>query len=677
MAHRERVKSEADVTTRWTTLQSRFSRWHRLMEDLDPWRHLDKERLYDTIWKSNAPKPEQLARWTIVKPDICSVTDTVTSFLTARRPKIMVTPRNTIVQLQGDQVNLVERIGYAVHDTIDRERMQSLISELGEYDIHRGAMVTKVLWLSPEERGEERETTPVDVTTAILDPAAEPITEEIVVKEGSFPVYVENIDPLECVWTIGRGGRVTELVHHYKAPFDYLLDIYPDLDTHEGFRDTQFTVMGNNPVDVYDYWTEDVNAIVIQGRFYKKPTDHGYGRVPFVVTLCKPRLHRYHDNGTAITEGTPFCASMVESIRHLAWAESLEAAHLEYALHHVVVLENVDPDDSMHITEDENGDPKFSMEIDNRPGGSLLATTANKHGGERLRQPLQSNPAPLVQEYKGTRARDAALTSFQEGILTGAYNIDLSGVSVAQQKQAAMARVAPYEVALNQHLSNVYANVLDLFRNEWDHSDDAEITLVRLVGQEDQPEEELKVSKETFEAVGTVRVTIDLEVPTNREQEWTLLFQALSQGVATQRQVIEQMGISQDPTATIEEIIYERYIASDPALQAAIAMKVAKRNGVQPLQPKPQTPAPQGMPPGMPMDPAAMGMGGGMPMGAPPMDPAMAAMGGGMPPMDPAMMAAMGGGAPPMGGAPGGELPPELMQMLMQMQGAGPMQAGG
>ncbi len=663
-----RIRSESDIVTRWTNLQSRFRRWHKLMEDLDPWRHLDRPRLFAAIWKDNPPTIPRMDRWTVVKPDICSVTDTVTSFLTARRPKIMITPRNNTMQSQADQANLIERIGYAVHDTIDRERMQSLNSELGEFNIHRGAMVTKVLWLSPEERGDETEDVPTDVSAQLLDLDAPMPTEQITTQQGTFPVYVENVDPLECVWTIGRGGRVTEFIHHYKAPYDYLCDIFPDLHEHAQFKDTAFSTMGNNPIEVYDYWTDEINAIVIAGKFYKKPAEHSYGKIPFVITLSKPRTHRYHDKGTSTTEGTPFCSSMLEPVRHLSWAESLEAAHLEFALHHVVVLENVDPDDSMHVTADENNQLVFDMAIDNKPGGSLVYTSANKHGGERLRQPLGANPAPLVQEYKATRQRDAALTSFQEGILTGAYNIDLSGVSVAQQKQAAMARVAPYEVAQNEHLSKVYTHVFELFQNEWDQSEDAELTLIDLLGQKDQPEQEHRVSKAHFDAVGSVRVTINLEVPTNREQEWTLMFQGNAQGFMSQREVIEAMGLSEDPTATIEQIIYERYIQQDPAMQAAIAMKVAKRNNIQALQPKPQTPDPAAAMP--PMDPA-MAMGGGMPM-----DPAMA-MGGGMP-MDPTAAMAGGGMAMPPGGGGGmpTDIPPELLQMLLA-GGGGPMQAGG
>lgn len=644
------------------------------MRELDPWRHLDKDELYNSVWKGNPPEGLRLARWTIIKPDIHSVTNTVTAFLTARRPKITVQPRNTIDLPQGNQANLVERIGDAIYDTLDRERGQSIITELGEHNIHRGAMVTKVLWLSPEERGEERETVPVDVMAGMLDPDAEPVVEERIVKDGSLPSFVDNLDPLECVWVNGRGGRVTELVHHYRAPYDYLCDIYPDLHEHEAFKSQGIQYQNNNPIEVYDYWDDEVNAIVIQNKFYKRPTEHHYGKVPFVVTLCKPRLHRHRDRGTAVIEGTPFCAAMLESVRHLSWVESLEAAHLEFALHHVLVLENVDPDDSMHVVEDEDGNPVIDLKIDNRPGGSIVATTSNRHGGEHLRQPLSANPAPLVQEYKAMRGRDVALVSFQEGILTGAYNIDLSGVSVAQQKQAAMARVAPYEVSLNEHLSKVFSHVFDLYRTEWDQAPDAEMSLTRLVGQDAQTtEEELKVTKATFEAVGTVRVNIDLEVPTNREQEWTLLFQAYSQGLLSARAVIEQMKIAQDPRAMIEEVIAERYEQSDPAIMAAIGLKVAKRNGVEPLQPK-AAPAP---PPaaGAPMDPAMMGG-----------DPAMAAMVGGGAPMDPsmmdpAMMAMMGGGGAPMGGAPAGgeQLPPEILQMLMQAaaQGGGPTAAGG
>lgn len=671
------VKSVADIVSRESTLAKRATRWKRLMEALDPWRHLDQELLKRIIWKvdEGGILPDNADKWTVYKPDILSVTETVTAFLASRRPKITVTPKNTVATTSKDEANKVERLGYALWDTVERDRQHSILAEVAEHIIHRGAAVTKVLWLSAEERGELREPVAAPEVPLSLDDLA---PREVVVEEGRFPLLVQVIDPYECVWSVGRDERVTEFIHKYQATLDYLYDLYPDLDERVPSLTTHALDGLDQLVTVYDYWNEEVNAIVVNDQFYKEPTPHGYPCVPVVVDLAKPRSHRYTDGGVYVREGTPFCSAMLPQIVDLANAESILRAHLDEVVVSKLVLRNIDANTSPWMKQGPGNVSEFDFDIGSGPNERVIPLFTNERGGEDLRY---LEPPPIVdvwQEYKANRMRDAALVSFQEGILTGTYNVDLSGYSVSQQKQAAMARVAPYELAMNRHLSRVENTKLKILRHEWDMPDGAEMHLVRLVGQDADREEAFALTLDTLEAVGSIRVEINLEVPTNREQEWAQYFQAHSQQLMSKRTVIEQMGLVEDPAVEMEDIIAEVWMMQDPRTQAAIVAKWLQRNGYKPTPPK--QPAPTPPPAGAPLAPSPVAAGGVPPAGPGGMPPEMLAMlagGGGMPagmPVDPSMP----GAAPPMAGAPGDPMaaagggqpiPPEMLAMMAQMGG--------
>ena len=621
------IKDAATVTTRVQALKTRKSRWDALMQDLEGWRHMDKARVMGVIWRDEPPPNAD--RWTVVNPYIATTTRTVKAFFSSRRPKITATARDTTNVPQQDMVNLVERIGYALFDTIERERATPLIEETAEANIHRGAQITKVLRLSPEERGAIIETVEPDLTgDPLLDEMLEP--EEVVVDPGAFPVLVQPLDPFHCYWTTGRNGRLLEFAHEIRLNVDELRDAYPGIEEMKEFKSLNWDTP-NARYTVTDYWTETQNAILVNNTFFKKPTDHGYPGIPVIVDLSDARQRRYHDDGEYMVEGTPFCADMLDSVVKMSMGESWALAGMEETAFPILTIENVDPDESPWMQQNEKTKKsEFVFDVELGPSGRVIPSFANKSGGERINYKQMPEIAPALQQFMASQSRNAALSSFPESILTGAQTADVSGYAYAQMKQAAMARLAPYNLALNRHLSRVFMLVKDLLLQDWDLGE-SEMTLKTLIGQKADQEIDVPVTKEALEAVGNIRVEIQPEVPTNREAEWTLLFQAQAQQLMSKRTVINEMGIVEDPSKELIAIGAEMFAMQDPAALAGMAAKWKQEMGIPDAAPKP--------PPGMPQ----IGPGGavppqGAPPGAAPAGPAPGpAAGGG--PVDPVMAA--------------------------------------
>jgi hypothetical protein len=245
----------------------------------------------------------------------------------------------------------------------------------------------------------------------------------------------------------------------------------------------------------------------------------------------------------------------------------------------------------------------------------------------------------------GGRARDSALLAFPDEMMMGAGGPAVSGYAYAQMKHGVMSKTAPYFAGINRHLSRVFYKINQLLVYDWDRAPDMTLTLVQLVGQQNQQEQTLEVTKELLASISNVKVEIQPDMPMDLEKEWTMYFQAMAQGAMGLRTLMNLMGIVEDPTMELEDIIAERFAMEDPQARAAILQKWMRRNNYQAPQAQPQpTPQPAAAPPGM----------GAM---APQIDPMMA-----QPMVDPAMagdpMAAAGGMQ---------QVPPELAAM---MQGA-------
>ncbi len=644
------------------------------MERLDNWRYMDATALRAEIWSNAAPANAN--RWTIVKPDIAATTETVISFTTSKRPKMTTTSRNAITIAASDSANQVERLGYAIYDTIERTRDVPLVREIADHAFHRGCAVTKVLRLSPEERGAVTEE--IDAAPVYDDPDLNSDNEsmEVVVSEEKFPNLTQPLDPYECAWMTAPDGKLLEFVHEYDDSPDNVLATFPDL---EGNTDFEGIVAPESAgtIKVTDYWTEEEHCILINGLFFKKPTRHEYPGIPIVVDLAAPRTRRYTDRGQFAREGTPFCANMLDAISKLSMAESWMTANLEEVAFPFLVHSNIDPNESPYMKAGAGNVSEYTFDLQMGPSKSIVPTFTNDHGGERLGYPDLPPAAPALMQFAGARLRDSALMSFPESVLSGAQTADVSGYAYAQMKQAAFSRVSPYQSTIDRHLSRVMELNVKLLVHDWDRGPEIPLLLTQLVGQQNQAEETLKVSKEMLAAIGNIRVEIQPELPIDLEKEWTMYFQAGAQGYMGARTVMNKMGQVEDPTIEFEDMIAERFAMEDPAARAAILQKWMLRNGYkqpqqaqQPQQPMAPGMAPGAAPPGAmgPAPPPSVDPMTGMPMDPAMLDPAM----GGMP-MDPAMLggdplAGMNGGAPPM--APGdGEMTPELMMQLLQQGG--------
>ena len=107
--------------------------------------------------------------------------------------------------------------------------------------------------------------------------------------DESTYVSVQPWDPMHTYWSLGRRGldwacyKVRRTLQEVRAE-------YPDFELDE------WTIGNENPdefgLDVYDYYDREQNCVVIQGKFAKKPQEHGDKRVPVFLGMvgAMPRV---------------------------------------------------------------------------------------------------------------------------------------------------------------------------------------------------------------------------------------------------------------------------------------------------------------------------------------------------------------------------------------------------
>ena len=641
------------MTTRVQTLRKPFDRKRTLDERLDNWRYMDAANLRAEIWPKGAPANAN--RWTIIKPDIAATTETVISFTTTKRPKFTVTARNAVSIIASDQANQVERLGYAIYDTLERDRDTPFVRETADNAFHRAVMVTKILRLSLEERGAETATIePPTYTDPTLDDEGDEM--EVVVAEESFPMLVQSLDPYECFYRMAPNGKLVEFAHEYDDRVDNVVTAFPELEDKKEFEGL-VNGDGSAVIKVTDYWTETEHCILINNEFFKKPTAHEYPGIPIVVDLAAPRTRRYSDRGAYAREGTPFCANIVDTVAKASMAESWMLAQLEEVAFYPLIHFGIDPDDSPYMKQGSGGDSEYTFELELGPSKKVVPAFTNDHGNENFKYLELPPAAPALMQFLGGRARDSALLAFPDEMMMGAGGPAVSGYAYAQMKHGVMTKTAPYFDAINRHLSRVFHKIIQLLVHDWDRAPDMPLTLVQLVGQQNQQETTLEVTKELLASISNVKVEIQPDMPVDLEKEWTMYFQATSQGLMSKRTAMNLMGIVEDPTFEFEDMIAEMFATEDPQARAAILQKWMRRNDYKTPQAQPQpAPDPAAAPPGM----GAMAP----PVGDPMMDPAMQGMDPAM--MDPAMAGAgpMPAGPAPAGGAPA--MTPEMLMALMQ-----------
>lgn len=641
--------TESDITQRLETLRPRFDREHQMMRRLDRWRYLLYDEIADEVWEG--VPPEERGE-TIAKPEINAVTDTLVAVTSSKSPSISIRQKNAIAQSGFNAGNFNERIGHAIFHEINRRREESLLAEGPEYMFHRGKGVLKVLWLSPEERGEVRQRLPEGALAVgggeeLLTDALERITED-----GVFPAYMELLDPVNCFYTTNPlTGETTEMIHEFYTTWDAVRDMFPDIGENPEFKDIdQRARFNNGSVRVIDYWNATYNAILVNNNFYKEPTEHHYPWVPFVVQSGRMR-QRNLKNNTTYRESIPFCDPMYKSVRDLSWAISLLATYMKEIGMAKLVHYGLPNDGSSpwySAVKDADGvfhDIDYRMEIDNSPSGRIVPLFVNSVGGSVIQERLEYlRPPDMVahwQAFAAERGADVEIVSFGRAFLSGVMTADLSGYSVSLQRQLSMARIEPYILALNRMFSRGLHMIFELIARELEREGRSDVPLI-IQGLVNEPDTE--ITAEQAANVGVVDFQFRPEIPNDRESEAGLVMQQYQAGLASPVTAIDALGYVQDATREFDNIIASQEAMSNPILRKAIARKWAIDNGYVQQD-----------------DPTDMALQNEI--------EALRAQQAQAENMMAAENAAMaGGGAPPAEGADGG-IPPEMMDVLAGMTG--------
>lgn len=640
------IRDVQDALTRRDALKRKFMLVRDEWESLDAWRSMDRDAVEEEIWKGVA---QNSRRWTIMKSDIAAIDATTVAFMVGDGIDVTAEPKDVTSLFASDNANVLERLGTGVWDYLDAPRAIPLLPKIVMHAVARGHICLKHVWLSPGERGEVRE--PVELQVGWQIPGRELPVEALyrTTAEGAPAVLFEAVDPAEVYWNLGKNDRVIEVVHEFRVTYSQLCDIYPDVAKREQFQSYASAQGYDTPLTVVDYWNEEINAIAVEGQEYKAPAKHGYGRCPWTIELINPQLRRHGNPETTSWWGQPFSLPVLEHVRSLSWADSISATYMEGLAFALLKHRGIDPrigaSPWIEVNPDTNK-PEYIAEFDASPDARVVPL----YGAEDLDYLQPPRLVDMLQEFKAARQRDIQLITYAEGILTGVYKLDLSGVSVSQQKQAAMARLGPIQLGIDRACTRALTAVFELYETEWDRV--SPIVMEILQGGEPTP---VEITREHFASIRKVTVKTRPKVPINPEAEMSFMLQALQYDVFTLRDVQEKAGVK-DPTAAIKQRAFEKLALQDPEFIRMLALQRAKEQGYElPGQP----PAPAGSAAG---PPAAGPMGqpsiSAFPGSGSPMGPAMGGMGGGM---------MGGGGMPPEIEALLAQLPPELRQQFMAL----------
>lgn len=720
---------ESAIRASWGRISQRFSQLWAEHDALDAWRYQQEPLLRQLVWG-------QMGRGSdlplVVRNEITSATDTIASFLAGQSPpKIQCIPRNTHILDELKTADFNEKIGLNVFHEIDYERAESLIPQVADYACHRAQLIAKLSWKTPGERGEEHfERQAADHAQAALLPfqsgfgsldtmLAEregegepgPARGSGVSANGEFPVDVQLIDGRECAYVLDRNKRTIEFIHRYECSLDQLYVTFPDLLEHPEYSPQlqgPSSSTSERMITVIDYWNRYDNAIVIQDFCYKEPTPHHYvdddGKPFCPVVIEEVKVRRIREGQYQLSERpAPFCVSILDAMKWAAWADSLSAMLLAKTGFGIMKLRGLTGDGSDNYHDiDENGDVIFAPPegVFELGWGGVVVPLYGEQDLDYLKPPEVIN---VLQEFKSTHIRNIEIVTFAESILSGLVKAELSGVSASLQTQAAMARIEPYRHAMNRFLSRLLVLTFVMLRGEWDregpNGERASYFLNSLSGT---GEDEL--SPEMVNAVGHVKVEVIPDVRVDRERESKELYEGMTLGVVSQLTVIDRLGYVESASDELERIAFEKMAQTDPQIGMVLAHNYMRKNKIGPYsddagsQGSPQLPgsAPAGAGgiPGAPGPADALSIPGapgpaapgqvappgvpGVPgLGAPAGGPALGGPGGAAGPLP-----GMGLGGPAMGagqmpGGAGGQIPPELMQLLMQDPAAAAQMLGG
>jgi len=665
------IAEVSEVQTRRNTLRERKAEFTRLQLQIDHWRNRQKKYLESDIWHD---VPENAHRWTIVSDYPAAVTDAYVAMLSSERPQVTTQPKRAYSQQSEANANYSEEIGAAIFDTINHQRTITIEHQVVEYATSRAEMVAKVISLGPDERGETRDYLDTSPASDAFAPENAPLGVEqaeppdfTITEEGDFPVLYELLDPMDCFWTTGHRGRLTEFIYNYMATWDQLCDEFPDLYDHPDFKEKVGKVStANEQVEVIDYWNMSpdgpANCIVIQGKWFKKPEVIDLPWIPIVVEEANAHTVQMDGGGKRkMRRGRPVCEYIVDDAAEESWLRSLSRSYIEQIPFQTVVVTGfdvTDPRNFLKVRNSISGKSEVNLVIDNAPGSKFVFFPP----GMDIHYMELPQIVPTLQEMKQTVNQSMQNLTLPEAVLSGAVPSETSGYAYYQMKQIPLAKIGPYELACNRFLSRSLEMILYLLVKDWDRVD-TPLVLQHLTGQDQEATTQVEVTKEQFAAIGTIQVRMKVALPSNKEQEDAAIIQMKQTGLMSPVTAIDRLGYVQDADKEWRQAQAQTWIERDPQTQASVAADYLANKGITMLQPVPPPVTPQG------------GMVGSSPTGGASPPPPGAAMMAGQP-EQPAMMTAAPGPEPlspemALAGANGGapQLTPEQLMALRAMQG--------
>lgn len=582
------------VKTYAQTLVNRFSSFHQLLDDLYCWRHLDAYRLRSLVWMRGDNRDGGAGRgpvilnfkdMTIYAVEIAATVDTLASFFAAERPNFQILPISDDIP-DNTLANYSERVARGHWETIDKHRGASYQAECAELIAWSGHLIDKARWLSPEERGEEREqaapipTAQPDNTFAAITQAGGPAndletqTDTILVDPGRYPVVKELVDPRYAAWELGPDANPDVFVHEYDVPWSLIRATYTDI--HERPEFTSYQGEGSaSLVKVTDFYTRTHHAILINYQFYKDPTPHNHpGGMPVVIELMSPFDYKGAD-GAFIRVGRPFCMHMMESCRQLSWILSAEATYMQRTLgmpmKHMGLRRN-----SMYLQEpsDPNGPMIYRPVVNRSPDQNFFPLEE----GEDI-VPIEPPPVSIAtQQFAERMSQSMSMLGFSPGILSGQAPAGTSGYGAYQITLATRARMEPPRVSLERFAGRSVDRDFAMMAYYWD-IDNNTFALAKLAKQAGRAQPQV-ISYADVVNVGSVEVSINPRIRVASEQEITLMLQAHAQGLMSDYVLINLLSYADDPDMEQKRIAFERYAKSDPNYMAALAKSYAEENNL-------------------------------------------------------------------------------------------------
>lgn len=699
-------------------LRMRHRESYLLDDRLDAYRWQRAEELVDEIW-GGIEDTEDLP--VVIPAYVGSITNTVVSYLSGGMiPSIHVHPEEALNVEDLGNADAIEAAGRKMFGELDYNRSSPMTPEMVDYLTHRGRAIAKVLMIPPGERdtryrrrlsqtgdssvlalgdGDDSGTSGGSLSAAAY--AAGPLSErggalqlyEPQGEQGSarFPIKVSFLDPRECAYSLGPDGEVIEAVHQFDTTWDVVCSMWPDAEKMNNAPKQRLGRPGgsgiNRTCQVTDYWNTEYNAIAIDGQWYKPPKKHHYRSIdgdpccPIVVEIVDPQPAR--ESRYRVRRPTPFVSQILDSLRWIAWAQSLVAFILNNAAFNVVIHKGLDPDGgSPHLHVRTGPDGKKIIEY--APPEGMFNTSPDSRiwlafGNEDFKQMDPPRVIELLESFIAEQKMSIRINTFDEALLAGITMSEPSGYAYNLSRQAAMARIAKINRGGDRMLSKISTMAVGHLRNGWDYGHtDREPYRIYSGGPNDV------LDPVDVDLIGRIEVRIAPDIQINQDQENKVVFDARSTGTMSLLTAIDRLGLVDDAQEELKRINFERVVENDPTIQLQMAHQYMRENklgpyaggeGEAPAAPAPAGPVPGALPggPQLPLGPgggppgmAAMAPGAQDPMAA---LAAAGGMGGAVPGQTPAPAGPGMGGAGPAGGNPLEQLIAENPMMLMQLLG--------